>query len=163
MDMKKIFCTLSSIIFVYCAFISQVFAEEAIKFSKEEVEQFIKQAKEYAVSKGKEQALKDFMDPSKTQFRKGSLYVFAQDFTGVNLAHIKSSLVGSNMMTLKDPKGIMFIKDMTEMAKKEVKGSWVVYEWQNPTTKAVETKHTFVLKVDDNWWIGAGIYASEMK
>lgn len=163
MNFKKLFYTLSSLVFIYSVFINQCFAAEAIKVSQVEVEQFVKQARDYAVAKGKEQALKDFMDANNTQFRKGSLYIFAQDYKGINLAHIKPAMVGSNMIGLKDPNGVMFIQQMTELAKKDPNGGWVEYMWQNPTTKLVEKKYTFVLKIDVNWWIGAGFYESEKK
>jgi signal transduction histidine kinase len=163
MNLKKLFCTLSSLAFIYGVFINQSFAAEVMKVSQAEVEQFVKQAKDYAIAKGKEQALKDFMDANNTQFRKGSLYIFAEDYNGINLAHIKPAIVGSNMLALKDPNGVLFIQQMMELTKKEPNGGWTEYMWQNPTTNMVEKKYTFVIKIDDNWWIGAGFYESEKK
>ena len=161
MSVKKIFFTFGYVVLSYCFFMTQVFAE-TMQVTKAEVEQFVKQAKEHALKVGKEQALKDFMDAKNTQFRKGSLYIFAQDYKGINLAHIKGDLVGSNMMGLKDPKGVMFIQQMTELAKSP-EGGWFDYLWQNPATNKVERKSTFVLNVDFNYWLGAGIYESEIK
>jgi hypothetical protein len=161
-NIKKIF-QFSSLLGVCIILIGQSFAFAEDKFTKQDVEKFLIQARDHALVKGKEQALKDFMDPKNVQFRKGSLYVFAQDYTGVNLAHIKPSMVGSNMMSLKDQNDVKFIEEMTKIAKISPKGGWVEYMWQNPATKKVEKKYTFALKVDDSWWIGAGIYESERK
>lgn len=141
---------------------SQLFAEEN-KYTTEDVEKFVAEAKSFAVANGKDAALKAFMDQDNKQFRRGSLYVFAQDFTGMNLAHIKSTIVGTNMIELKDPNGVTFIKNMGELAKSTPNGGWTEYMWQNPMTKQLEKKYTFVVSVDSNWWIGAGFYESEKK
>lgn len=32
------------------------------------------------------------------------------------------------------------------------------YEWRNPVSNQSEPKVSYVKKVDDTWWMGAGIY-----
>jgi cytochrome c len=157
---------LLSVVGVLCAcfaFSGQVMAEEPLKFSKGEVETIIAQAKDHLLKVGKDQALKDFMDATNTQFRKGSFYVFAFDYKGLCLAHIKPAMVGSNMMEIKDPNGFPIIKSMAELSKKDPKGGWIEYLWQNPTTNKVEKKYSYALPVNDEIFIGAGFYESEKK
>ncbi len=160
---KRAFCSLGCILCICFSLSGQLFAGEENKFSKEEIEKFVLQAKEYAIKQGKEKTLKDFMDPSNKQFRHGSLYVFAEDFNGLSLAHIKPAIVGTSMLELKDSAGVMFIKEMIKVVKAQANGGWTEYLWQNPATNKVEKKYTFVIKVDDSWWIGAGVYESEKK
>lgn len=159
--MKKILGQLGCIFFLSLTLIGQVFAED-IKYSNEDIEKIVLEAKEFAISKGKDLALKAFMDQNNAQFRKGAVYVAAFDFNGVCLAHIKAAMVGAQMVELKDQNGVPLIKDLIAAAKKE-KGGWTEYMWQNPVTSKVEKKYSFALKIDDNWWITAGIYESEKK
>jgi signal transduction histidine kinase len=35
---------------------------------------------------------------------------------------------------------------------------WLDYMWENPQTGRVEPKVGYVMKVDDTWWLGSGIY-----
>jgi len=35
------------------------------------------------------------------------------------------------------------------------------YLWTNPITNETEPKMSYVTKVDDDWWLGAGIYLSD--
>ena len=103
------------------------------------------------------------MDAKNTQFRKGSLYVFAFDYSGMCLAHIKPAMVGSNMLEIKDPNGFPIIKNMVESAKKRPNGDWMEYLWQNPTTNKVEKKYSYSMAVNSEIFVGAGIYDSEKK
>ncbi len=161
---KKILCQLSCILYISFALIGQSFAAEENKFSNAEIEKMVADAKDFAIAKGKEAALKAFVDPTNTQFRKGTLYVFAFDYNGVCLAHIKAAMVGSNMLELKDQNGVTIIKDLLNASKKDGgKGGWTEYMWQNPATSKVEKKYSFAMQVDGNMWVGAGIYESEKK
>lgn len=162
-NIRKVIKIITGSIFIIFTLLScQLATADNNKFSTLEIEQFVNQAKDYAIAHGKIQALKDFMDPNNSQFRKGALYIFAQDYNGNNLAHIKAAIVGTNMIGLKDSNGVEFIKEMTKVAKEKYKG-WTEYLWQNPETKKVEKKYTYVMKIDDNWWIAAGVYESQKK
>ena len=160
---KKILSSFSCAIFLTLTLIGQTFAADANKFSTAEIEKFVTDAKAFAVANGKDAAIKAFMDPSNAMFRKGSLYVFAFDSNGVCLAHIKNAMVGSNMLELKDPNGVAVIKELKDAANKDPKGGWTEYVWQNPASNTVEKKYSFAMAVDNNWWLGAGVYESEKK
>ncbi len=86
------------------------------------------------------------------------LYVFVFDLTGKCLAHgANPALIGRDLSGLKDSDGKYFIKEFSTIAKTKGKG-WIDYNWSNPTTKKIEPKSTYVLKVADNMLIGCGIY-----
>ena len=151
-----------SLLCVCLAFTGQVFAE-AMKFSKSEIEAIVIEAKDHALKVGKEKAMKDFMDSSNTKFRKGSVYVFAFDYKGFCFAHIKPAMVGSNMFAIKDPNGYAVVKTMAELTKKDPKGGWIEYLWQNPATNKVEKKYSFSTPINEEIFIGAGVYESGLK
>jgi signal transduction histidine kinase len=86
------------------------------------------------------------------------LYVFVFDLTGKCLSHGPNpALIGRDLSGLKDNQGKYFIKEYLTVAQTKGKG-WVDYNWPNPTTKKIEPKSTYILKVSDNRLIGCGIY-----
>ncbi len=105
---------------------------------------------------GKEKAFAEFTN-QKGQFVKDDLYIFVLDLNGLTLAHGGNpKLVGKEMIQLKDADGKLFIKDMVDGAKAKGSG-WADYKWTNPTTKKIDSKSTYYLKVDDVV-LGCGIY-----
>ena len=161
-NIKRLLYIFSSILCLCCIFSSQAFAESK-KFSTSDVEQFVTKAQVHISQVGQEQAFKDFMNPNDKRFRDGALYVFAFDYNAVCLAHIKAAMVGSNMMNLKDPNGTPILQGLIAAVKKDPNGGWTEYLWQNPVTNKVEKKLSYVLKINDDYWIGAGLYESEKK
>jgi signal transduction histidine kinase len=63
---------------------------------------------------------------------------------------------------MKDKNGLFLIQALRDKAQKEGKG-FVEFFWENPTTKKVEPKLGYVEKVDDNLFIGSGIYNPDKK
>lgn len=93
------------------------------------------------------------------EYVNGELYVFAIDFDGNTLIHGgKPKLVGKNLMKMKDPNGVFFLKEMAELAKKDGIG-WTTYHWSNPKTNKVSPKVTYVVRLKDGEaLVGCGIY-----
>jgi signal transduction histidine kinase len=60
------------------------------------------------------------------------------------------------MMGAKDADGKLFMKEMVDVGKMKGKGS-IDYKWENPKTKKVEQKSSYVEKVDDVI-LGCGYY-----
>lgn len=105
---------------------------------------------------GQEKAFAAFND-SKGQFVSKDLYIFALDMNGKILSHgANAGLIGKDMMGTKDADGKLFMKDMVETAKTKGKGT-VDYKWENPKTKVVEQKSSYVEKVD-GVVLGCGYY-----
>ncbi len=72
-----------------------------------------------------------------------ALYVFVLD-TDLNLiAHFKTAIVGRNMKGKPDVKGKLYRDEFLAVAKKDGSG-WVDYYFENPKTKKIAHKNTFV-------------------
>jgi len=126
------------------------------KATKADVVKIVKSAVEFAKTKGKEAALAEFSN-QQGLFNQGELYIFAYDFNGNVLAHGgNKAFIGQNLLNMKDPNGLMVIQELIKQAKKG--SGWLDYMWENPQTGKVEPKVGYVMKVDDNWWLGSGIY-----
>jgi len=80
------------------------------------------------------------------------------DMSGKTMAHgANKKLLDKNLIDLKDADGKAFIKEFIDVANKKGQG-WVDYKWPHPVTKAIEHKSSYVEKLNDNTFIGVGIY-----
>ena len=130
-----------------CFVLGLAFASGALA-SQKEAKALVDKAAAYVKANGKDASLKEFSKP-KGQFDKGELYVFAYDLSATIVAHPKNpKLIGKNLMDVPDTDGKLFRKEIVETAKTKGSG-WVDYKYQNPETKKVEAKTTYVLKVGD--------------
>jgi signal transduction histidine kinase len=125
--------------------------------NQEELESFVLEARSYALVVGKEKALAEFMDLEGTWVR-GDVYIFAQDFNGtaLSLPYLPSA-VGTYRLDIQDERGAYIDQDMRSIALNDGSGFYE-YVWTNPITNQTEPKVSYVMKVDDTWWLGAGIY-----
>jgi cytochrome c len=90
-------------------------------------------------------------------FLHGDIYLAVRSIDGTMLAHpINPRLVGKNMLVLPDADGKYFRKEIVELAKSKGKG-WVDYRYNNPTTKDIEQKSTYLVRQGDVI-LEAGIY-----
>ena len=122
----------------------------------EDAKAIVHKAVQFLKTHGKEKAFAEFNNP-KGQFVKGDLYIFANNLKGTTVAHGGNpSLVGKNMIELKDAEGKYFIREMVDVAKKQGSG-WVDYKWLNPVNGKVLAKSTFCVCIDDIS-LGCGIY-----
>ncbi len=124
--------------------------------SKEDLKTFVNEAYSYALVTGREKALRDFMDQNSSWVR-GDVYIFAQDFNGTSLClPYLPAEVGTNRMDIQNEQGVYINREMRAIA---MNGSgFYEYRWRNPITNQSEPKVSYVSKVDDSWWLGAGIY-----
>jgi hypothetical protein len=123
--------------------------------TKDDAKGLVKKAVTYFKANGKEKSLAEFSN-AKGQFVKGELYLTVWDFNGVQIAHGSNpTLIGKNLLNLKDKEDKPFVKDFMATGKKG--SGWVSYKWTNPVSKAIETKHTYLEAVNDII-IGAGVY-----
>ncbi len=129
--------------------------------SRDDVISFVEKAVEYANTYGKERALKEFMNTD-GEFILGELYMFADSFEGIVLAHGGNpELVGQDIMEITGKRGKKIMPEMIILAK-QGKG-WMEYYWTNPVSKKDERKLTYVMKVDETWFVGAGMYEKDIK
>lgn len=126
----------------------------------EELESFVRDAVTYAKTEGKDKAIKTFNDP-KGNFSRDSRYIYALDTNGTLLAQPDSEdLIGQNLMNITRADGVKSVKIATERAKEG--GGYVAYSIVNPVSKKIESKLGYVLPVSDSWYVGSGLYASEI-
>lgn len=110
-------------------------------------------AAEFLKSNGAEKAFPEF-NKSDGQFRDRDLYVAVNDDKGTTVAHgTTPALIGRNNINLKDVEGKAFVQEMLAIKDQ----GWVEYKWPNPTTKAVETKMAYIVRVD-NFTVLVGAY-----
>jgi signal transduction histidine kinase len=111
-------------------------------------------AAEYLKSAGPEQAFAAF-DAKDGPWHDRDLYVVVQNSQGVMVAHgVNAGLIGHVVLDLKDVDGRPFNREMQAVQNAD----WVNYKWQNPTTRAVETKTMYVIR-EGEYLVGVGAYA----
>ena len=122
-----------------------------------EAKAMVLKAIDYIKENGKEKAFSAFMD-KKSDFFYKDLYLFVIDMKGNVLVHGEDKkLVGKNQLHLKDSTGKYFIKEFIDLMKIE-DSAWAEYKWRNYETHEIESKLTFLKKIDDNLFIGCGAY-----
>lgn len=127
--------------------------------NKTELISFVESAVAYAQKNGKDKALKEFSNKTGS-FVIRDLYIYAYDFNGTNIAHpFKPDWIGKSKLNMTDSNGVPFIKNLISVAK-EGKG-FTYFIFPNPAHgNRDEFKIAYVMKVDDYWWLGSGIYLS---
>jgi cytochrome c len=126
--------------------------------NKDEAKAMAEQAAAYVAKVGPEQAFKEFSDKSNAKWKNKDLYVFAYNMKGDCVAHgANESLIGKNLIDLKDTNGKPIIQEMMTAVKP---GSGTVdYAWAHPQTKNVEAKTSFVVKTANyDGFVGVGAY-----
>jgi signal transduction histidine kinase len=128
--------------------------------SPEALVAFVEKAFEYAQVHGKEAALREFNNQSGT-FVEGDLYIFAYDLQGNTLAlPFQPDLLGKSRWDATDPKGTPFIQEIIRTAQSG--GGFVRYLYLDPAdNNAVKPKISYVMKVDQDWVLGSGIYNAD--
>jgi signal transduction histidine kinase len=65
-------------------------------------------------------------------------------------------MVGKDLIELKDPDGVYFVKERIKLANTAGNG-WQDYKFTNPVTKKVEPKTMYIEKFD-NYIFACGVY-----
>jgi len=98
------------------------------------------------------------VNDTKGPFRDGEYYIFIHSFEGINLARGDGNLkrLGSNVLEDQDSNGKFFVQEMIKTARRDGSG-WVDYLFKNPLTGRIQTKHSYIEKID-NAIIGCGFF-----
>jgi signal transduction histidine kinase len=121
-----------------------------------EAKAMVEKAVAYYKANGKDKAFAEVSN-KQGQFIKDDLYVFVYDMSGKCVAHgFNKSMIGLDLINVKDGDGVYFVKERVELAKTKGKG-WQDYKFTNPTTKKAEHKTAWIEKVDD-YIFGCGAY-----
>lgn len=126
--------------------------------SREDLVTFVGRARDYALNTSKEEAIKAFNDLNGS-YVQGNRYIFAYDFAGNCLAlPNQPEFLGVNRINITDSNGVEYIQDMIALA--QGGNGFVYYIKPDPAKNMTQGfKLSYIMKVDDTWWLGAGIYA----
>ncbi|WOF15667.1 calcium:proton antiporter [Methanoplanus sp. FWC-SCC4] len=122
---------------------------------------FTNNAVEFAKENGREKALAEISNTS-GKFVQGNLYIYAYDFNGTLLAHpYLTDKTGKNLNEKTGPYGVRSVEVLSKKAK--LGGGYVIFGWENPSNdNKPELKLGYVKPVDENWWLGTGVYMSDL-
>lgn len=123
---------------------------------------FVEEAIDYAKKNGKNAAIKEFNDLNGT-FVRDNLYIYAFDYNGTTLSlPYQPQLIGTDLSKLQDPYGVNYTQ--VEILLAQHGGGFIFYHYYNPAhNMTLEPKMSYVQKVDDTWWLGAGIYLTDVE
>lgn len=111
---------------------------------------------DYLQKNGPDALIKE-INAKNPMFIKGTIYLTVRAMDGTTLAHpFNPRLVGKNLIVLPDADGKYFRKEVVDIAKTKGKG-WVDFRYNNPETKEVERKSTYLVRSGDVI-LEAGIY-----
>jgi cytochrome c len=136
------------------------FGQSSDRGTPQEAKAMVEAAVAHIKSAGADKAFADFHVAGSKWLVK-DLYVFSAKFNGDYLAlGANPKIVGKNMMEVKTADGKPFVKEMSELAQKG--GGWYEYMWQDPLTKKVNPKVSFIQRVPGmDAYIGVGVYKPE--
>ncbi|NMB78143.1 MAG: hypothetical protein GYA23_03510 [Methanomicrobiales archaeon] len=121
--------------------------------SNETLVGFVENAEAFVKAHGATKALAEFNNPNGS-FVRGELYIYAYGFNGTTLAHpINPETVG------KKREGAIGVF-VTEMGSVVKDGSgFYRFTYINPEhNRTLESKMGYGVKIDDDWWLGSGVY-----
>lgn len=125
--------------------------------SNETLVAFVEDAVAYVQENGKEGALEEFNNPEGL-FIRGELYIYAYDFNGTTLAHpVNPEKVGVNRLNETEDGVGAFLVAMNEAIRSGENFHRIEYI-NPPHNRTLESKLTYAVQVDDDWWLGSGIY-----
>lgn len=131
-----------------------VFAAESA--SKEEAQAMVKKAVAFIKTEGAEKAY-PVISTKGGQFSDRDLYIVVYGLDGKVLAHgANQKLVGKDLIEAQDVDGKYFVKERTELGRKQA-SFWQDYKFVNPTSKKVEPKEMYCERESETVVCG-GIY-----
>ncbi|CAG0977438.1 Methyl-accepting chemotaxis protein [Methanosarcinales archaeon] len=127
---------------------------------REGLKSFVEEAITYSKKNGKDVAIREFNDRNGT-FVRGNLYIYAFDYHGTTLAlPFQPRLIGTDLSGLQDPFGVNYTR--IEILLAQHGGGFIFYHYLNPARNmTLEPKMSYVQKVDETWWLGAGVYLQD--
>jgi len=122
---------------------------------------FVTQARDYAQEYGFDAATAEFSN-LQGDFIDGQLYIYAYDRNGVTVAHpFQPELIGTDRIGFADTNGVELIRNLRDVAF-DWGGGFTYFMYVNPNeNNMMELKLGYVLPVDENWFVGSGIYQNQ--
>ena len=126
--------------------------------SKDEAVAMVKKAVAFIGQQGADKAYTE-IDSKGGQFTDRDLYVVVYGLDGKVLAHgANAKLIGKEMLDAQDVDGKYYVKERTELARKQAE-FWQDYKFVNPQTKKIEPKQMYCQRLGETA-VCAGIYRS---
>lgn len=118
---------------------------------------FVKNATIFAQEKGRQEALSVFNNLS-GPYVSGDRYIFAYDMNGTTHAlPYQQGLIGENRINLTDENGLEIQRSMIDLVREG--GGYLYFVYPNPADGYTpELKLYFIKPVDNEWFVGSGIY-----
>ncbi|MCP1662621.1 MAG: calcium:proton antiporter [Methanocalculus sp. MSAO_Arc1] len=116
----------------------------------------------YALSEGDEAALTEISDLNGRFVNEQGHYLYAYRYDGTLIGHPHlAAKIGMDLSGRECIYGMTVIQSLAEAAGEG--GGFVVFIWPNPDEgNREELKIGYVLPVNDEWWLGSGVYLSEV-
>ena len=124
---------------------------------RDELVAYVDEALQFVHENGNEKALEVFNDP-KGNFTRDGRYIFAYDYNGRTLAlPYQPELIGTNRIGAKDSNGVDFVSQAIDAAR--MGDGSVYYTYPDASRNmTLGLKLSYVVNVDDTWFLGSGIY-----
>jgi signal transduction histidine kinase len=117
----------------------------------------VNKAAEFYKANGKDKLLAEIDKPD-GQFVSHDLYVVAYALDGTRLAHpYNKAFIGQSVAAAVDSDGKRYGQEELGIIKGKGSG-WVDYKYPDPVTKKAVEKSFYVYKVDDQIFLGCGVY-----
>ncbi|MGH1349865.1 MAG: cache domain-containing protein [Methyloligellaceae bacterium] len=138
-------------------FSTNAYAQKSKRGTPEEAIAMVRKVKRMYSTIGPE---KTFLAVKKLShgLRDRDLYPYIVHFDGYMAAHFIPALRGLNFVDHTDMTGRYFFRNMITVLKTKGKG-WASYSFPNPITKKVEEKSAYVERLDNEYFVGVGIFS----
>lgn len=124
--------------------------------TKDEAQAMVKQAAAFIKEHGPDKAYPEISNKA-GKFVDRDLYVVVYGLDGKVLAHgANEKLIGQNLIEVQDVDGKYFVKERTELARKQP-SFWQDYKFVNPVGKKVEPKQMYCERLNETA-VCAGVY-----
>jgi methyl-accepting chemotaxis protein-like sensor/single cache domain-containing protein len=121
-----------------------------------EARKMLKKVLAYVKANGKQKGLEEISNTN-GQFIDRDIYAFVYDMEGNMLAHGQDhSLIGKDLLNVKDQDGKYFQREILKIAKEQGKGE-SYFSWMNPVSMKIQRKVVFFKTIDD-FIVLAGAY-----
>lgn len=141
-------------------------AHAAQRSNADDAVALVNRAIDYMKKNGNDKAIAEFNNLS-SPFnvtsdinKNGDLYMFMfyANKGGVQVVHGKNAKIpGKDVIDMRDADGTYIIKEIIKACNTKDGKGWVNYKWPNPVSGAIESKQSYVVKVDE-YCVGTGIY-----
>jgi ABC-type amino acid transport substrate-binding protein len=125
---------------------------------RDELVAYVNEAQQFAKENGMQKSLEVFNDPI-GNFTRDGRYIFAYDYEGRTLAlPYQPELIGTSRIDAQDLNGVDFIQQAIDTARMGNGSTYYIYS--DPSRNMTQAlKLSYVVNVDDTWFLGSGIYA----